>query len=187
MPNKLIFETMGNVELLSQMKLAVFSSRAVPSAIIPDAQALFKTLVHMPLSLAGGWQAPLEKKLFNAFAQKADSAHFIYYLAKNIGTFKPNPLQETLLADKRMLVIAPRVNQSRPTQKQVDARDRLLFEQVQNILFLFIEKGGRLETYLHGLSARKYPLFILDHPLNKNYFAEDIVPVNADNAASLLV
>ncbi len=186
MPKPLIFETMGNVELLSQNKLAIFSSRKTPQAIYPSAKALFKILVQMPLSLAGGWQAPIEKKLLNEFAQNPTTAHFIYYLAKDITTFRPNPLQEALIKENRMLAIAPDLSQDRPTSKQVDARDQLLFEQVPKTLFLFIEAGGRLEKYLVGLSARKYPLYILDHPLNEKYFSEDIIPVNEDNAALLL-
>ncbi len=182
----LIFKTIGNVELLSRNKLAVFSSRKTPKAINSAAQALFKTLVQMPLSLAGGWQAPLEKNLFNDFAQSSTKAHFIYYLAKDISTFKPNPLQAGLIKENRLLAIAPGLSQNRPTRKQVDARDQLLFEQVPKALFLFIEKGGRLEKYLVGLSARNYPLYILDHPLNEKYFGEDIIPVNEENAALLL-
>ena len=186
MPKKLIFKTMGNVELLSQKKLAVFSSRSVPEEIIPAAEELFKTLIRMPLSLTGGWQAPLEKKLFNEFTQNPTTAHFIYYLAKDISAFKPSPLQETLITEKRLLVIAPQIKQNRPTQKLVTARDRLLFEQVSRILFLYIEEAGRLERYLSGLSARKYQLYILDHALNKKFFSEDIIPLNANNAIELL-
>lgn len=186
MPKHLIFKTMGNVELLSQNKLAVFSSRKTPKTIHAAAESLFKILVQLPLSLAGGWQAPLEKKLFNTFAQSPTTAHYIYYLAKDISTFKPNPVQEALLKENRLLTIAPGLNQNRPTRKQVDARDQLLFEQVSKALFLFIEEGGRLEEYVVGLSARKYPLYILEHPLNEKYFGDDIIPLNEDNAAELL-
>ncbi len=186
MPQPLIFETVGNVELLSQKKLAVFCSRTVPETIKPAAERLFKALVQIPLSLAGGWQAPLEKQLFNTFALNPPTGHFIYYLAKDISTFRANFLQESLLKEKRLLVIAPQLKQKRPTQKLVTARDSLLFEQVSRILFLFIEEAGRLEQYLAELSVRKYQLYILDHPLNKKFIGDDIVPLNHENAITLL-
>ncbi len=181
-----LFETLGNAELLTQNRVAVFSSQSVPKKIEPDATRLFHELTNLPVAIAGGWQAPLENKLFRAEARLNAKANFIHYLAKDINTFQPNELQQKLLDAGKLLIIAPGLNQTRPTKKQVNQRDNLLFSQINKILFLYISKGGRLENYLNTLSGHNYQIFILDHPANQNCFPDDVVRINTDNAALIL-
>ena len=180
------FETLGNVELLSRKKVALFTSQNVPDELKLDAHGLFQRLIQHPLSVAGGWQAPLEKELLHAFNEQNSKAAILYYLAKDINKFKPNALQSHLIKEERMLVVAPALHGERPTKKQVSFRDNLIFEQINKILFMAISAGGRLEAYLNTLSKRNYELFILDHPQNHTYFGNDLVPVNAENIEILL-
>lgn len=186
MQQRLIFETIGNVELLSQNKIALFASKTAPGELEVQAVKLLKILADIPVCFASGWQAPLEKKLFHSITRQNNKVNIIHYLAKDINTFKPNAQQESLLQGNRLLVIAPQFKQNRPSRKQVNRRDELLFEQVKKILFLSVTQGGRLEKYLPELSRRAYQLFILDHPLNQNFFADDITPLNEDNAELLV-
>jgi len=186
MQQPLIFETIGNVELLSQNKIALFASKTAPGVIEAEALKLIETLAGTSFCFASGWQAPLEKKLFHSITRQNWNTNIIYYLAKDINTFTPNAQQESLLQENRLLVIAPQFNQNRADLKQVNKRDELLFEQVKKILFLSITQGGRLEKYLLELSRKTYQLFILDNSLNQNFFADDITPLNVDNAELLL-
>jgi len=187
MQNNLVFETIGNVELLSQNKVAIFSSKDVSLEITSQATSLIKSISSLSIAIAGGWQAPLEKKVFSFYTKQKSPINLIYYLAKNINLFKASVLQKNLIQRDRLLVIAPQFKEKRPTHKNISMRDELLFSQINKILFLSISPGGRLENYLSKLSSKKYQLYIMEHPENEAYYAEDIVALNQNNMEMLLV
>jgi len=181
----LIFQSKGNIELLSQRKLAVFASQHAPQEIASSAAVVFEALQKLPLSLAGGWQAPLERRLLEQ-ADAGLAANYILYLAKDINAFRPTPRQQRLLDENKLLVLSPEIKAKRASQSLVKQRDALLFSQIDSVLFLYIHPGGRLEGYLRELSARKSKLYILNHPLNRPCFGEDILPLDGDTAEEVL-
>jgi len=186
MPQNLIFETLGNVELLSQNRFAIFASRKAPAELMIPAGHLLSALKGSSFSVAGGWQSPLEKQVFNLLTQGIEEIHLIHYLARSLSYFKPSQFQQKLLKEKRILFIAPPLRQPRASSREVLRRDALLFRQVTKILFLTIQPGGRLERYLDILSRQKYSMFILEHPANQAFYESGLVKVNADNASLLL-
>jgi len=180
-----IFETLGNVELLSQQKIALFASRSAPRQIYEPTLGLFKELGRLPLTLASGWQAPLEKFLFRHI-EPQQQANYIHYLSSNINQFKPDARQKELLQLKKLLVISPLLKEKRASRPSVKKRDELIFRQVKKILFLYVHPGGRLETYFRQLSEQDYLLYLLDDPLNQAFRHEDVIPVSVDNPAMIL-
>jgi hypothetical protein len=185
MPENLTFETRGNVELLSQTRLALFASRAAPEQVYEAAKQVFSRLAALPLSLAGGWQAPLEKHLLHLFPRKA-TANIIHYLARDINTIRLNAQQEEMLAESRLLLISPSLKQARTTSALVKKRDALIFLQTKKILFLHIRHGGRLEQQFNELYASGHDLYILDHPANEEFLLPEAVALRADNCDLLL-
>jgi hypothetical protein len=138
----------------------------------------------MELTLAGGWQAPAEKKMFK-MAETDDKANYIYYFAKNLNDANFTKKEEQLIDADKLLIIAPNLKEKRITKSLVTARDELLFKQNNKILFFYISEGGRLEGYLNQLDTKKYQLYLLDHPLNRHRFSKDIIALNHDNIAML--
>ena len=187
MSAKQIFETLGNVELLSQNRAAVFASKSAPPEIYPQAKQLVSVLCQLPIALAGGWQAPLEKMLLKEVYDGRNKTNVIHYLAKNINTFKPDKNHRRLLGENRLLFISPGIHESRPSVRQVKDRDELVFSQISKIIFIYISKGGRLQEYFERLISFSYQVFLLDHPLNKDFLNKDVVLLNADNCRLLLV
>lgn len=180
-----IFETLGNVELLSQQKIALFASRSAPPEIYEPALMLFRELGRLPLTLAGGWHAPLEKFLFK-HSKAQEIANYIYYLSTNINQFKANDRQKELLQSDKLLVISPLLKEKQASRPSVKKRDELIFRQVNKILFLYMQPGGRLETYFRQLSEQDYQLYLLDDPLNQSFQHKDVITLSADNAAIIL-
>lgn len=185
MNKKSVFETKGNVELLSQVKVGLFASRSAPKEIFPQALDLYNKLLNMPISIAGGWQAPLEKYLFK-HARRSARANFIQYLAKNINNIKLISLQQELLDEKKLLLISPGICQDRASKSEIDKRDALIFSQIKKILFFYIEPKGRLEKHFNQLSSMRYQIYMLDHPLNKVFHSDDVIAINPDNALDIL-
>lgn len=185
MKKNIIFETRGNVELLSQTRVALFSSKDGPKEIYPLAEETFDRLLRLSLSLAGGWQAPLEKHLLKR-AGNSCSANFICYLAKDINAAPVSDWQQAMLDENKLLLISPDIKQPRASVTLVEKRDALLFSQIKKIFFLHISKNGRLEKYFNELSRRRYQLYLLDHPLNAEFVTPDVILICPENVNVLI-
>jgi hypothetical protein len=184
--SKQVFETLGNIELLSQKRAAVFASQKTPAELHGPVISFLDALKRLPIALAGGWQSPLEKKILNQINSSGSRCNIIHYLAKNINNFKPGEDQNQLVKDGRMLFISPGIQELRPSQRQINSRDELIFSQIDKILFIFIAAGGRLEEYFNRLLSASYQVFLFEHPLNKEFFNSSAVLLNEDNAELLL-
>ena len=172
--NHLLFETKGNIEFLSQNRLALFASRQTSSELDKISIDIFNRMRNLPLSLAGGWQASLEKKLFK-LTKADDRANYIFYLNKNINTTVLSEQQELLLKEDKLLLISPGLRSERPSGSDVTKRDDLIFSQINKILFLTIRRGGLLETYFNNLLLKRYQVFLLNHPDNSYFLQADAV------------
>jgi hypothetical protein len=179
------FETHGNIELLSQKIVAVFSSKDTPKEIYPSAEQLFEKMTDMPISMAGGWQAPLEKKLLET-AHPAMKANIIYYTAKDLSQVKMGKSLELLDNEKKLLLVSAQSRQIRATKSDVDKRDALLFNQISQVLFLYISPNGRLEKYYNTLQESNFSLFVLDHPLNEHILISGCPAINSDNLQEII-
>jgi len=62
----------------------------------------------------------------------------------------------------------------------------LLFKQTDKVLFIYIESGGRLEKYYNQLVNNNFPVFILEHELNRSFIGQGSVALNAENIDVLL-
>lgn len=186
MDHKLVFETIGNIELLSHNRIAIFCSKTFPLEAEDAAMDLVNGLSRLSLVFCGGWQAPFEKRVYRQLNRDNTSVKLIHYLAKDINTHKLSFEQQHAITRKRLLLIAPELAYGRANAKQVSARDQLIFDQNKKILFFNLADGGRLEGYLKELSASHYQLFILDHPTNYKWYGDDLIPLNPDNLDLLL-
>ncbi len=182
---KAVFVTRGNIEILNQKKAALFASKDAPQEVYPDIEALFSRLQRMDIAVAGGWQAPFEKKLYKNIKMN-DRANFIFYLAKDINRLRLNRNEERLLEKGKLLFISPDIKAKRISKSLVTERDELLFAQNNKIVFLYISKGGRLEEYYKQLNPQVFQIYILDHPLNQRLITKNVSALNIDNADILL-
>jgi hypothetical protein len=181
-----IFITRGNIEILNQKKVVLFSSKDTPPQIYSSIELLFDTLRKMDLAIAGGWQAPFEKKLFKKI-KASDRANYIHYLAKDLNQVSLNESQEYLVNNDKLLLIAADIKQTRIDKSLVKERDELIFSQNNRIIFLYISEGGRLEEYFKQLNVMQYQIYVLDHPLNKHLITKDVIALNQENVDLLVL
>jgi len=179
------FESKGNIELLSQDTLAVFASKNTSQEIYQPAKELFLTLCKLSVSLCGGWQAPLEKQLIN-LSYPEMTANILYYSAKDIGQINQDKKLKALDMFGKLLLISAESRANRVSKNDIDKRDELLFSQVDKVLFLFIEPGGRLEKYYNQLVEKNFPIFVLDHDLNRSFIGPRSMALNTENVDVLL-
>jgi len=179
------FETKGNVELLSQNKIALFSSKNTPDEIYKPAEELFFTLCKLSISLAGGWQAPLEKSLLD-LTLSGMKANIIYYSAKDLVSIE-NPKLKELESQNKILYVSAQSRKSRVSKEDINKRDELMFKQVEAVLFLYIEPNGRLEKYFDQLINKKFPVYVLEHELNSSLSKFGAVSLNLENLKDLII
>jgi hypothetical protein len=170
---KQVFNTRGNVELLSCRRLLVMASRQAPDDLLTEAQSFFEQLTHLDITLCGGWQAPLEKALLAKYNPHLP-AGIIYYLARDINHFQPPRPLELLLEAGKILFAAPELSGLRIGRSQVKKRDALMLAQNNNILFIYLRPAGLLEKNLQYCLERNYNIFIFDHPANRHISGEQI-------------
>ncbi len=175
-----IFITRGNIEILNQRKIAIFSSKLTPKELYTSIESIFQKLRNQNIAIASGWQAPLEKNLFKKI-DHGDKANYIYYLAKDLNQKKFDKMEDDLVAQNKLLFLSPNLQKNRITKSLVTERDELLFSQNNKVLFFYISDGGRLEGYFNKLSEQHYQIYILDHPLNQRFFTKDVIPVDEEN------
>ena len=178
------FESKGNIELLSQTTLAIFASKNTPSEIFQQAREIFLQLCSLPLSLCGGWQAALEKELLS-LTHPQMAADILLYSAKDLAKINLNETLKNLDMFGKLLLLSAESRSDRVSKNDVDKRDDLLFKHMDKVLFMFIESGGRLEKYYNQLVKKNFPVFILDHPLNKNFISPGTVALNKENIIDL--
>ena len=152
------FESKGNIELLSQLKLAVFASKYTPREIYSLSRELFHSLCKLPISLCSGWQAALEKELLTN-VDESITANIVYYSAKDIAQINLPKHLEPLYLNHKLLLLSAQSRTSRVSKGDINKRDDLLFKQVDKILFMYIREGGRLEEYYNQKLRSNFPVF----------------------------
>jgi len=180
------FKSSGNIELLSQKRIAIFSSRNAPREIYPAAMAVFETLSKLPITIGGGWQAPLEKEYLKRLDQKT-KADILLYSATEIASRTLTPALSLLKQNDKLLLLSVEEAPERATKRDVDKRDHLLFSQIKQILFLFIAQGGRLEKTFESLLKQGFSPLILEHPSNRLFIDLGGLAVNSDNIVDVLM
>lgn len=180
------FVTRGNAELLSQKKLAIFASNGIQSANENHFVDFFERLKTLPLALASGWHSFLEKILFNT-ASDTDCANYIYYLGRDLNTYRFSEHQLALMQADKLLVIARDSAQKRISKHSAGWRNRLIFSQMSGILFLYIRPEGILHNSFEQLRTQGSRIFLLDIPENRHFICRDVVPVHMDTVSELLV
>lgn len=178
------FESKGNIELLSQRNVALFASVKTPKEIYYEAQLLVEKMVERNFCLAGGWQAPLEKEILNDQLKKG-KANIIFYTAKDIKYIKMKEPLQPMLEKEKLLILSPESKKKRVSKADIDLRDMLILDQIKHILFLYIDPGGRLETYYNYLVHNKISFSVLDHDCNRRWLTSDCSHVNSETIETL--
>jgi len=66
---------------LAQSPIAAFCSREIPLSIYHAANETFTELLKLPVTVAGGWQSAMEKRVLKNYDSDSQ-ANIIYFLAE---------------------------------------------------------------------------------------------------------
>jgi len=185
-PIETTFITRGNPQLLSQKKLAVFASNATPDLNYLEITGVFNALKTLPIALAGGWHSFMEKVLFTTI-EKSDQANYVYYLARDLNSYPFNYQQQEMMRAGKLLVIGRESSQRRINRHSSRWRNKLIFEQTDGVLFLYIRPEGLLHGCFEKLILHGEQVFVLDIPENHRFLCSDAIPVNRENLTDTIL
>ena len=175
----------GNKDLLKDNVIGLFCSRSIPLSIYYPAFDFLKYLMNQPMTVASGWQSPLEKKTLKSRGPNSQS-NIIYYLAKGIDQFT---LPRGLLGDfksGKVLIISKWKESKRIDQKKANERNKLMVDTLNKFLFISINENGNLESLYKSCLALNKQVYLLDHPSNSIWMNDSTVEVSQDNFKGII-
>ena len=179
------FITHGNAELLSQKKLAVFASHSSPEMNFLEIVKLFNCLKNQKIALAGGWHSSLERSLFMT-ADQSDKANYLYYVAKDLNSYRFNKQQQMLIEAEKLLMIGHDKPKHRIDKISSKWRNQLILSQMDTVLFIYIRPEGFLHSCFEQLLSDGNRIFIFDIPENKPFIVSGVIPLNRENMKEVL-
>ncbi|GAB4379436.1 MAG: hypothetical protein Kow0042_28830 [Calditrichia bacterium] len=179
------FQVRGHIQLLSQNPLGVFCSRRIPSEDQELITDFLKSLIRFPFTLAGTWQSPLEKKLFEFYSLRSP-AQIIWYLSRGISSIPLSPDLKYALNTGKILLIAPNIEAGTPYKNPVIAHDQLILKHLPRLLFLSINQGGNLERIFHKSLQSRKQVYLLDSAHNKFWQRYPIQTISKTDITQLL-
>jgi hypothetical protein len=182
--NKCYFQ--GNKKLIEDSPIIVYCSKEIPLSVYYTANTVFTELLKLPLTVAGGWQSPMEKRVLKNYKNEYP-ANIVCCLAKGMENFRLPRHLRPLMEDGKLLVISPFQNKARISRRSVMMRDELAFDLIQRFFFLYINQGGYLESILRRCMDTGKKIYFLAHHANTAYLVEGVQPVNAKNMQEVLI
>lgn len=181
-----LFYKNGNETLLDQSPIAVFCSREIPLSIYHVANETFTELLKLPVTVAGGWQSAMEKRVLKNY-DSDNQANIIYFLAKGINKFKAPKYLTSLMDSGRLLVVSPFLDEKRIEKRFVAARDELLLSLIQRFLFLYINPEGSIKNIFTRCISEGRQVYILEHQANSACLCDGVISVNRNNMREVLL
>lgn len=176
----------GNKDLLNRQAIAVFCSREIPLSIYHTANETFSELLKLPVTMAGGWQSALEKRVLKNYGSES-KADIIYFLAKGINKFSVPKYLSPLIDSGRLLVVSPFLDEKRIEKRFVAARDELVLSLIQRFLFLYINPEGSIKNIFTHCIREGRQVYILEHQANSAYLCDGVISVNRKNMREVLL
>ncbi len=135
----------GNVGLLQRPLLACFCSVKCPGSLIFQAYDRAQQLASSGLTPIGGFQSPVERDLLNIWLRGGQP--LVFGLARGLEEMRLPAAYRPALKEGRLLFISAfDARQKRPTVEMTHQRNRLLAALAEDIWWIHVEPGGKLES-----------------------------------------
>lgn len=180
------FTLKGNPGILDSTRIGFFCSVRCPGDVILKTYDLARMLRETDAAIIGGFQSPMEKECLDLLLR--GSASVVVCPARGLGLMRiPKNWQEPL-AEGRLMILsffADRIR--RPTAAIAAQRNAYIAAFADHILVAHAEKGGKTEALCKDALAAGKPVFAIDSPDNAHLVELGVVPIHAENFASLVM
>jgi predicted Rossmann fold nucleotide-binding protein DprA/Smf involved in DNA uptake len=161
---------LGNTDLLTRPKLALFCSTRCPGTLILQTYDLAQRLRQAPTAVAGGFHTPVEKTCLEALL-RGPGAVIICPAARLSGARIPAAYRQPL-TEARMLLLSPFPETlRRATAETATARNRFVAGLAERIFIAYAAPESRTEALCRELLAVGREVWTLDNAANANLVA----------------
>ena len=175
----------GDLSLLDRNPLAFYCSRKVPVEVAFSLENMVRHLAENRVIIAGGWNSPMEKRMFNA-ALSRDGGTVIHYLAKGITAFTSEKEYGPYVDAGRLLILSPFLTEPRITLDQAIRRDDWISRHMSRFFFGAVDPKGRLIELLQRLTEANKEVFLLHDQWNEHCIDDDVIAVTRENILTVL-
>jgi predicted Rossmann fold nucleotide-binding protein DprA/Smf involved in DNA uptake len=157
----------GNIEILKQHHLGLFSSVKCPASLILKAHDLAQKLAEAGTPVISGFHSPVEKEVLSVLLQGAGSIAIC--LARGLEGMRVPSEYHKPLEDGRLVLVSFLGNTiRRPKVEFSYERNRLVTALAERILVLHAEQGGKLESLCQELVGWDKPIYTIKDTSNEN-------------------
>jgi len=161
---------MGDVGLLRQRKVALFSSVRCPGSLILKTYDYACSLRDAGATVISGFHSPMEKECLTLLLRGHQP--IIICPARSIeGMRLPKPWRQPMGEDRLLVLSSFPVGQNRATAERARARNLLVAALADEVFVSYASPGGKMEQFCRQVVSWRKPLLTFNAPENANLLA----------------
>jgi len=159
--------TLGNLDILSRTKLAIFCSSRCPGNVILRTYDLAQRLRTAQYAVISGFHAPVEQECLTVLLR--GPAPVVICPARDIADMRLPVAWRAPLVERRLLVLSPfSGGERRPTADMAMLRNRFVAALADRIIIARAAPGDKTEAFCRELLAWGKPVYTLPDEVNGN-------------------
>lgn len=167
LPDRSPLSYLGNLNLLQQPLLGVFSSVKCPASLILKAHDTAKELSASGQAVISGFQSPAEKEMLTVLLR--GTSPVVICPARGLDGMRIPVEWKKALDSKQLLLLSPFPSTlRRATAELAEGRNRMVIDLAQRVLIIHAMPGGKLEALCQSALHENRNLFTINLPSNQN-------------------
>lgn len=169
----------GNIGILQNQPLAVFSSTKCPGSIILKTYDLIRDLRDKGVTVISGFHSPMEQECLNILLKGKQPV--IVCPARSIEGMRIKAEYKKPLEDGRLLLLSPfKDKQNRISSERALERNHFIAGLADKIFIPYAAPNSKTEQFCHDLIRWNKPIYTNNSEANKNLLALGIQPFNLE-------
>jgi predicted Rossmann fold nucleotide-binding protein DprA/Smf involved in DNA uptake len=163
----MIITAIGNIDILQNKALALFSSSKCPGKVILQTYDLMKNIREAGITVIGGFHSPMERECLNILLKGKQP--IIFCPARSIDGMRIQPEYKKRLDEGRLLILSPFAEKAtRISSERALERNRFIAAIGDSIFIPYAAPNSKTEQLCKELFAWNKPLYTLPGGTNSN-------------------
>jgi predicted Rossmann fold nucleotide-binding protein DprA/Smf involved in DNA uptake len=176
----------GNLELLKQLKLAIFCSTTYPAAIVSQTEEVIQKLVDAGVTVIGGFHSPVERQCLSILLRGAQP--IILSPARSLDKLRIRPEYKEPLGNGRLLLLSFfKSHRHRSDVEMALKRNHFVAALADRILTVHAAPSSKTEQLCRELISWQKPVYTIDNEANQNLVGLGAQTVAVGTVAELML
>lgn len=176
----------GNLEILTRSKVAIFCSAMCPETLKSGAYELIQMLDAGGVTAIGGFHSPIERGCLEILLNGAQP--IIISPARSLDKLRIRPEYRAPLQQGRLLFLSFfKHHRHRSDVEMAFRRNCIVAALADLILILHAAPGSNTERLCQELSSWQKAVYTIDHPANRNLLRSGVQALPLDRLRALII